>query len=214
MDLPHCKQFRPTQNVSYPFLVLLPCPPLLGFSTSLFFVRKFLGFYFFFLFQGILGSGKGRKSLICLPFFLGFFVRKILAPIKTKSELLFMGMGFSCRKNTIFPGAHKIGAAISGPRIAGRSFYGHEGIFERKSIFQSFLRFFFWSSEGETLPPKFGGNPSAHQSVVEMLSQRALRGNSMPRGKNCRETIFAARIDNVLTAPRSQRYGCDCECEF
>ena len=29
---------------------------------------------------------------------------------------------FSCRKNAIFPGAYKIGAAISGPRIAGRIF--------------------------------------------------------------------------------------------
>ena len=29
-----------------------------------------------------------------------------------------MDMGFSCRKNAFFRGAHKIGAAISGPRIA------------------------------------------------------------------------------------------------
>ena len=29
---------------------------------------------------------------------------------------------FSCRKNAIFPGAHKIGAAISGPRIADKNF--------------------------------------------------------------------------------------------
>ena len=28
------------------------------------------------------------------------------------------------QKERIFPGAHKIGAAISGPRIAGRKFYG------------------------------------------------------------------------------------------
>ena len=33
---------------------------------------------------------------------------------------------FSCGKNAIFPGAHKIGAAISGPRKAGKKFYGHE----------------------------------------------------------------------------------------
>ena len=31
-------------------------------------------------------------------------------------------MGFSC----IFPGAHKIGAATSGPRIADKKFHGHE----------------------------------------------------------------------------------------
>ena len=37
-----------------------------------------------------------------------------------------MDMGFSCRKNAFFPGAHKIGAAISGPRIADKTFYGHE----------------------------------------------------------------------------------------
>ena len=33
-----------------------------------------------------------------------------------------MDMGFSCRKNAFFPGVHKIGAAISGPRIADTNF--------------------------------------------------------------------------------------------
>ena len=33
-----------------------------------------------------------------------------------------MDMGFACRKNAIFPRAHKIGAAISGPRIADKFF--------------------------------------------------------------------------------------------
>ena len=33
---------------------------------------------------------------------------------------------FSCRKNAIFPGAHNIGTAISGPRTAGKFFFGHE----------------------------------------------------------------------------------------
>ena len=33
-----------------------------------------------------------------------------------------MDMGFSSRKNPKMPGAHKIGAAISGPRIAGGNF--------------------------------------------------------------------------------------------
>ena len=33
-----------------------------------------------------------------------------------------MGMGFSSRKSPKTPGAHKIGAAISGPRIAGGNF--------------------------------------------------------------------------------------------
>ena len=41
-----------------------------------------------------------------------------------------MDMGFSCRKNAFLPGVHKIGAAISGPRIAGRKFYGHEDFSE------------------------------------------------------------------------------------
>ena len=36
------------------------------------------------------------------------------------------GHGFLLQKERIFPGAHKIGAAISGPRIAGGNFYGHE----------------------------------------------------------------------------------------
>ena len=38
-----------------------------------------------------------------------------------------MGMEvFACRKNAIFAGAHQIDAVISGPRIAGKNFYGHE----------------------------------------------------------------------------------------
>ena len=38
-----------------------------------------------------------------------------------------MGMGFFFpAERTHFPGALKIGAAISGPRIAGKKFYGHE----------------------------------------------------------------------------------------
>ena len=66
-------------------------------------------------------------------------LRKVLAPIKIKSALPlppkkpkisppppktrnFTDIAFSCRKNAFFPGAHKIGAAISNPRIAGRNF--------------------------------------------------------------------------------------------
>ena len=62
-----------------------------------------------------------------------FPLRKILAPIKIKSALPpppkpppknaeFYGHGFSCRKNAFFPGVHKSGAAISGPRIADTNF--------------------------------------------------------------------------------------------
>ena len=49
----------------------------------------------------------------------------------------FMGMEvFSCRKNAIFPAAHKIGAAISGPRIAGKTLHGHEDFSDQwKSCF-------------------------------------------------------------------------------
>ena len=36
---------------------------------------------------------------------------------------------FSCRKKAFSPGVHKIGAAISGPRIADE-FYGHEDFSE------------------------------------------------------------------------------------
>ena len=61
-------------------------------------------------------------------------IRKIRAPIKIKSALPpsppkpppkkgeFYGHGFSCRENAFFPGVHKIGAAISGPRITDTNF--------------------------------------------------------------------------------------------
>ena len=91
------------------------------------------------------------KNVICLLDAIwyslrerGYYIlaRKIPAPIKIKSALPppppkkpkiplpktrnFKAWRFSCRKNAIFPGAHKIGAANSGPRIAGKKFYGHE----------------------------------------------------------------------------------------
>ena len=64
--------------------------------------------------------------------------QKILAPIKMKSALplaknktppkggILWAWRFSYRKSAKIPGAHKIGAAISSPRIAGQHFYGHE----------------------------------------------------------------------------------------
>ena len=44
---------------------------------------------------------------------------KIPPPKKTRN---FMDMVFSCRTDAFFPGVHKIGAAISGPRIADTNF--------------------------------------------------------------------------------------------
>ena len=41
----------------------------------------------------------------------------------------FYGHGFSCRKNAFFPGVHKIGAPISGPRIADTNFTDTKRIF-------------------------------------------------------------------------------------
>ena len=48
-------------------------------------------------------------------------------PPKTRN---FMDMGFFLQKERIFPGVHKIGAAISGPRTADKKFYGHEDFSE------------------------------------------------------------------------------------
>ena len=67
-------------------------------------------------------------------------IRKILAPIKIKSALPpppktpntpppkggILWTWVFLQKERIFPGAHKIGAAISGPRIADKQFYGHK----------------------------------------------------------------------------------------
>ena len=38
--------------------------------------------------------------------------------------------GVFLQKARIFPGAHKIGAAISGARMTGKTFYGHEDFSE------------------------------------------------------------------------------------
>ena len=37
-----------------------------------------------------------------------------------------MGMEVLLQKECNFPGAHQIGAAISGPRVAGKTLHGHE----------------------------------------------------------------------------------------
>ena len=44
-----------------------------------------------------------------------------------------MGMGFSSRKNPKMPGAHEIGAAVSGPRIAGGK-HGREALSEKMTL--------------------------------------------------------------------------------
>ena len=54
---------------------------------------------------------------------------------------------FPCRKNAMFSGAHKIGAAISGPRIVGKQFYGHEDFSDKALLPTSrYFSFFclFW----------------------------------------------------------------------
>ena len=40
-----------------------------------------------------------------------------------------MGMEVFLQEERIFPGAHKIGAAISSPRIAGRTFFFQQEAF-------------------------------------------------------------------------------------
>ena len=73
-----------------------------------------------------------------------FRLRKIPTPIKIKLALpphpskrpnppppktrILWAWGFSSRKNQKMPGAHKIGAAISGPRIAGRKITGASAV--------------------------------------------------------------------------------------
>ena len=54
------------------------------------------------------------------------------SPPPLKREILWT-WGFSCRTDAFFPGAHKIGAAISSPRIADRKVYGHEDFSELNS---------------------------------------------------------------------------------
>ena len=51
-----------------------------------------------------------------------------------------MDMGFFLQKERIFPGAHKIGAAISGPRIADKTFYGHEDFSDLSKMFTASLK--------------------------------------------------------------------------
>ena len=64
-----------------------------------------------------------------------------------------MDMGFPCRKNAIFPRAHKIGAAISGPRIADKNFMDTR-IFLKKSMWVPFVHS---SPENEAHQPFSGG---------------------------------------------------------
>ena len=86
-------------------------------------------------------------------------IGKIPAPIKIKLALpppppqktttpplkggILWAWGFSSRKNPKMPGAHKIGAAISGSRIAGRNFMDItlflKRVLEIAAAFSSFL---------------------------------------------------------------------------
>ena len=67
-----------------------------------------------------------------------------------------MDMGFSCRKNAFFRGAHKIGAPIAGPRIADKNF----------TDTRTFLNFV-------TCPKEFPPNLLAQDKITdELLQQR------------------------------------------
>ena len=102
------------------------------------------------------------------------FFRIILAPIKKNRHLIgtcppppppkrpspkkrgfLWAWRFSCRKRAIFPGAHKIGAAISGPRIAGKNFYGDEDFLTFGEV---------WRNSG-----KSRGSPGWGQSVSALV---------------------------------------------
>ena len=59
----------------------------------------------------------------CIKFGPVFKIHKIPPPLKRGIRWAWR---LSCRKNAEIPCARKTGAAISGPRIAGKTFYGHE----------------------------------------------------------------------------------------
>ena len=77
-------------------------------------------------------SNHGLEITVYIP-----VIRKIRAPIKIKSALPpppqkkggILRTWFFLQKEGIFPGVHKIGAAISGPRIADTNFMDTKRIF-------------------------------------------------------------------------------------
>ena len=106
-----------------------------------------------------------------------------------------MDMAFSCKKNACFLGAHKIGAAMSGPRIADKKFYGHEDFSEESSL--SFVSLFFLgkildnaqNNEHRLLlpnPPNKGAPESKNQSISK----------DQPR-----ETFLKVTVVSKITTP-------------
>ena len=88
-----------------------------------------------------LTMGRGTELWVFVIFVSLLNIRKIPASIKSKSAppppqnqkyppslktRNFMDMEVFLQKERIFPGAHKIGAATSDPRIADKTFNGHE----------------------------------------------------------------------------------------
>ena len=84
-----------------------------------------------FSFSGTIPQGPKEWKFQAKTLAYKTFQNKILAPIKVKSALPppktpppskeeFYGHGFFLQRERIFPGAHKIGAAISGPRTADK----------------------------------------------------------------------------------------------
>ena len=98
-----------------------------------------------------------------------------------------MGIGFCCRKNACFPGVHKIGAAISGPRIAGKNFYGHED-------FSDFLVFrdFGWVFVGRHLVGVWiGGVWNGHFPESEKSFSEAEFSRKIPEKFRRKSDFFA-----------------------
>ena len=121
-----------------------------------------------------------------------------------------MGVEISSRrKNAKFPGAHGIGAAISGPRIAGKTFYGHEDFSE-----------FWFCPDPPTLAflKKSKGNPEKSKDFslcgtlkilgeerknvpkkarkIRKLNKKTRRSEKTRIGGsgNCRQNIFRTRV--------------------
>ena len=99
-------------------------------------------------FRGVLVFFLAKKARIGEKELKRPKIRKIPAHIKIKSALPpplpkktpnhpppktrnFTDMGVFLQKEAIFPGAHKIGTASSGPRTAGKHLYGHEDLSDK-----------------------------------------------------------------------------------
>ena len=129
-----------------------------------------------------------------------------------------MGMGFPAER-THSPGVHKIGAAISGPRIADRTFYGHEDFSESCDSAVIQIRVRIMRCQRPTKRQKPEPRETKARLYCSPLLRESLNGGLANGGLRCLSTIvhdclhlssFSTKVTLLESDPKGHKCAQSC----